>query len=486
MRAGQRAQGKPTPQGATGLPRRGGAHKQQRPDHHHQLQNHHQSHPHLLQRLLNHPPPQQQEEEAVVVVVKQETPEERSGGSGFVGGGGVRTEGEEGATTAAGEAGSWQTMMRNRQLLKKSIMDRRQARGLGPISCAEEEDACSRVQHELTPDEVKKREKRKEQNRRAAKKCRQKKKLLQMSAEEDFSAERETNERLEKEKARLQAEVATLQRLLEEHEQSGQCLHVNPAPMATSSHSPPRPLTSTPMPAYTPTACSPSSSIPATAEQLGVVSSEQYAYLKDFGAISPEHTFNDFELERLVELTHLGDLQDLNDIDCSTIPQPAGLHDESLKTGPAGSPGPYGTTTTTTCYWSDPTSPVVVTGPHDRHSVSSEASEWSVVSDQSQGFGQVPTTTQTPQASGGGRGCGSVMGLGVGSAGSYVPGRSVTSSSSAGGGGGGDYWEAELSSPLGVYQQELVGLSVVPVQYGDHDLEDDVFADRGCGGGGGL
>ncbi|KAK6180929.1 hypothetical protein SNE40_008893 [Patella caerulea] len=77
--------------------------------------------------------------------------------------------------------------------------------------------------HELTPDEIKKRERRKEQNRRAALRCRMKKKDVKMKKEEEFTRLRRENKDLDGEVQKISQDILDLKRVLNCHLSSGDC-----------------------------------------------------------------------------------------------------------------------------------------------------------------------------------------------------------------------------------------------------------------------
>ncbi|XP_055878925.1 uncharacterized protein LOC106061796 isoform X3 [Biomphalaria glabrata] len=82
--------------------------------------------------------------------------------------------------------------------------------------------------YELTEEEMRKKERRKEQNRKAAKKCREKRKMKSLSEAEITDNKRKENQRLRDEVLRLNFIVSQLQRYLDEHLRSDQCLKVKP------------------------------------------------------------------------------------------------------------------------------------------------------------------------------------------------------------------------------------------------------------------
>ncbi|KAL8586329.1 hypothetical protein ACOMHN_058709 [Nucella lapillus] len=332
----------------------------------------------------------------------------------------VKQEAEESVGEGVWRQQEEQQQHSSRQLLRKSIMDRRQAQGLRQIPAAAV--SATPVYHQLTPEEEEKKERRKEQNRRAAKKCRMKKKRHQSDIEIDFTKMVEDKEKLELEKIMLQAKVDSLRKELNEHVQSGQCRLVQldiPCPVTASS-----PVTSTP------------SSLPEAVytppmEYLQTAQVEQY--LSGFEELSPEQTFNDMDI---FDLTHRFSAEELG---IANIP-PSDSND-TLKTLAPERPAHV------TCL-SNPTSPTL----HGRHSVSSVASDWS---DLSQGFGQVPTQGGSPAP----------VRCNLGR--SFLTG-SLTSTGE---------WEGEVNSPQDGFCQQGMALGV-PMDCDPIDLEDDVFPER--------
>ncbi|XP_050405629.1 uncharacterized protein LOC126821270 [Patella vulgata] len=77
--------------------------------------------------------------------------------------------------------------------------------------------------HQLTPDEITKRERRKEQNRRAALRCRMKKKDAKKKNEEEFTRLRRENKDLDGEVQKISQDILDLKRVLKCHISSGDC-----------------------------------------------------------------------------------------------------------------------------------------------------------------------------------------------------------------------------------------------------------------------
>ena len=231
---------------------------------------------------------------------------------------------------------------------------------------------------------------------------------------------------MEQEISELRAEIDSLRKLLDDHRLSGQCVYIKhdspgavPASPATMTSSPSTTSLSSMSSAST-TACSPApappapaaatvlASIPAqqtTAEQFEV---DNQTYLGGLGPIEPELTFTDLDLDTLADLAQFLSPEDCNNNNLqpsvqiiasdqlppsslsSTISSSSSISPflsqlsadplESLKTlMPANS--------RSSCFSQSLFSPVSpASHHHDRHSVSSVASDWSCVSEQSQGF----------------------------------------------------------------------------------------------------
>lgn len=262
----------------------------------------------------------------------------------------------------------------SRELLKQRIIEKRRARGESDIQVQFDRP----VKHELSPEEIERRERRKEQNRRAASRCRQKKKLLQVDVVQSFAVMQDENERLEAEITQLRQDKLVLQNELDKHMLSGACKQLkvenseNAAcpqyvPQSSSSGSQVMPLTSAVAPASNAVLRSAALSAPS-AETTSI---PFLAYLADLGPIDPSETFMDLPAN-FEELKSGG-------FPFATVPcDPNGTLDtekvlQSLPSPQSRCMGQF----------LSPCSPVPDTS---RHSVSSVSSEWSSVSDQSHGF----------------------------------------------------------------------------------------------------
>ena len=217
---------------------------------------------------------------------------------------------------------------------------------------------------------------------------------------QDFTTVVEANKKLEEEKTALLEQVAELRKYLDDHFRSGKCLRIKseisgdaatiPATPTASSLTSSCSMTGTPFPA-------PLQQQEPSVEEL-VVDSD--VYLQGFeGSISPEHTFTDLELDKLVNLGSIlaGSDAGIPSLPAATIPVPdlpgpartACLPQSDpmadLKTLMPSSPN-------TSCSLTHSLfSPISPPAAHDRHcSVSSVASDWSSISDRSPAFGLVP------------------------------------------------------------------------------------------------
>ena len=230
---------------------------------------------------------------------------------------------------------------------------------------------------------------------------------------------------MEQEITQLRAQKDSLQKLLDDHWLSGQCVHIKhdspgavPASPATMTSSPSTTslssmssastTTCSPAPAPAPAAATALAQIPAqqtTAEQFEV---DNQTYLGGLGPIEPESTFTDLELDTLVDLSQFLDL-DLNCNNNNNL-QPSALSIPSDQLPPSSSSSTTSSSSSpflsqlsadpleslkmlmpansrSSCFSQSLFSPVSpISHHHDRHSVSSVASDWSSVSEQSQGF----------------------------------------------------------------------------------------------------
>ncbi|KAL8564300.1 hypothetical protein ACOMHN_050911 [Nucella lapillus] len=351
-----------------------------------------------------------------LVKVKKEKEEEVGGGRGGVGVG-----------VGVGGGGRDTVSAHSLQRLKNTILGRREAAGLEDIGVGLMHDQKP-DHYELTPDEVRRKERRKEQNRRAAQKCRMKKRMQQSTVTQSFSELMAVNKATEKEVTKLKGEVTFLTQILEEHSRSGHCrllsrpfktdppsddnMPVSPASMTSSVTSPPASSEEEPLEepsSQTDDSC-------ASASQ-GVVDVERYLE-GDMGLLKPDSTFMDLDT-----VPNLEDLDNISTPDLFSLSIPSqtggGGGEQSLlppPLSPPSSPSPFDPmlnlknvqpSSPHTCHHSQsllcPVSPATNQGRlsvssttsdwpispaanHGRFSVSSSVSDWSAVSEQSQGF----------------------------------------------------------------------------------------------------
>lgn len=255
----------------------------------------------------------------------------------------------------------------SRELLKQRIIEKRRARG----ECDIQVQFDRPVKHELSPEEIERRERRKEQNRRAAKKCRQKKKRVQVDVVQSFAVMQDENERLEAEITQLRQEKLVLQNELDKHMFSGTCkqLKVENAENAVCPQYVPQSLPLTSAVALASNAVLTSAALSAPSAQTAPI--PFLAYLAGLGPIDPSETFMDLPAN-FEELKSGG-------FPSATVPcDPNGILDtekvlQSLPSPQSRCMGQFLSSG----------SPVPDTS---RRSVSSVSSEWSSVSEQSHGF----------------------------------------------------------------------------------------------------
>ncbi|XP_052275117.1 fos-related antigen 2-like isoform X2 [Dreissena polymorpha] len=104
---------------------------------------------------------------------------------------------------------------RVKQEVKSHVLSSRRKRGLSDIDIQEK---MPKVEQELTPYELDKKERRKAQNRRAAEKCRKKKQKENQEMAKCYDEEVIKNKMLQDENQRLRQEKEMLQKILEEHQ----------------------------------------------------------------------------------------------------------------------------------------------------------------------------------------------------------------------------------------------------------------------------